>query len=82
MIKHIVCFKLKNNSPEECEKAATVLRSMEGNVPLLRGIEFRGWLPKDYEHLSFREYAEEIHQRSWKLRNDVPLYGQGLCQSQ
>ena len=39
MIKHIVCFKLKDNSPAECEKAAEVLRSMEGNVPLLRGIE-------------------------------------------
>ena len=39
MIKHIVCFKLKDNSPEACEKAASVLRSMEGNVPLLRGIE-------------------------------------------
>lgn len=39
MIKHIVCFKLKDNSLEECEKAAEILRSMEGNVPLLRGIE-------------------------------------------
>ena len=39
MIKHIVCFKLKNNTPEECQKTAEVLRSMEGNVPLLRGIE-------------------------------------------
>ena len=39
MIKHIVCFKLKDNSKEACEQAAAVLRSMEGNVPLLRGIE-------------------------------------------
>lgn len=39
MIKHIVCFKLKDNSPEECKKAADILKSMEGNVPLLRGIE-------------------------------------------
>lgn len=39
MIKHIVCFKLKDNSPKECQKAAEILRSMEGNVPLLRGIE-------------------------------------------
>ena len=39
MIKHIVCFKLKDNSREACEKAAEVLRSMDGNVPLLRGIE-------------------------------------------
>lgn len=39
MIKHTVCFKLKDNSPEECNKAAQILRSMEGNVELLRGIE-------------------------------------------
>lgn len=39
MIKHIVCFKLKDNSPEECKKAAEILMSMEGNVPLIRGIE-------------------------------------------
>lgn len=39
VIKHIVCFKLKDNSPEEVKKAAEILRSMEGNVPLLRGIE-------------------------------------------
>ena len=39
MIKHIVCFKLKDNSDAECKKAAEILRSMEGNVPLLRGIE-------------------------------------------
>ncbi len=35
MIKHIVCFKLKDNSKEACETAAGVLRSMDGNVPLL-----------------------------------------------
>ncbi len=39
MIKHIVCFKLKDSSPAEVKKAADILRSMEGNVPLLRGIE-------------------------------------------
>lgn len=39
MIKHTVCFKLKDNSPKECNKAAQILRSMEGNVELLRGIE-------------------------------------------
>lgn len=38
MIKHIVCFKLKDNSREECEKARDVLISMEGKVPELRGI--------------------------------------------
>lgn len=39
MIKHTVCFKLKDNTPEECNKAAQILRSMDGNVELLRGIE-------------------------------------------
>lgn len=39
MIKHIVCFKLKDATPDACAKAAEVLRSMDGNVPLLRGIE-------------------------------------------
>ena len=39
MIKHIVCFKLKDNSPEECNKAAEILRSMEGKVDLIRDIE-------------------------------------------
>ena len=38
MIKHIVCFKLKDNSLAECEKAKEVLLSMQGNVPELRGI--------------------------------------------
>jgi len=32
MVKHIVCFKLADPTPENCEKAAEVLRSMRGNV--------------------------------------------------
>ena len=37
MIKHVVCFKLKDG---ECsEKTKEVLLSMKGNVPMLRGIE-------------------------------------------
>lgn len=39
MIRHIVCFKLKDNSLENCEKAKEVLMSMKGNVELLRDIE-------------------------------------------
>jgi len=38
MIKHIVCFKLKDNSYENCVKAKEVLLSMQGNVPMLRGL--------------------------------------------
>lgn len=39
MIKHIVCFKLKDNSEKECEKAKEVLLSMKGNVELIKDIE-------------------------------------------
>lgn len=37
MIKHIVCFKL--NEGESPDKAKEVLLSMQGNVPMLKGIE-------------------------------------------
>ena len=37
MIKHVICFKLKQG--ESVQKAKDVLLSMEGNVPMLRGIE-------------------------------------------
>lgn len=37
MIKHVVCFKL--NEGESPEKAKEVLLSMQGNVPMLKGIE-------------------------------------------
>ena len=36
MIKHVVCFKL--NEGESPEKAKEVLLSMQGNVPMLKGI--------------------------------------------
>jgi len=39
MIKHIVCFKLKDNSDEEVKKAADILLSMNGKVPTARSIE-------------------------------------------
>ena len=39
MIKHIVCFKLKDNSEENKLKAKEVLLSMKGNVLMLRSIE-------------------------------------------
>ena len=37
MLKHVVCFKL--NDGESPEKAKEVLLSMQGNVPMLKGIE-------------------------------------------
>lgn len=39
MIKHIVCFKLKDNSVEAKNKVKEVLLSMEGKVPTVKGIE-------------------------------------------
>ncbi|MDE5973217.1 MAG: Dabb family protein [Eubacterium sp.] len=39
MIKHIVCFKLKDNSAENCTETAEILKSMKGNVPTLLDIE-------------------------------------------
>ena len=44
MVKHIVCFRLKDNSPQACQKAKEVLMGMQGEVELLReisvGIDF------------------------------------------
>ena len=37
MIKHIVCYKLKN--PSDAQKAKETLLSMDGKVPQLRSIE-------------------------------------------
>ncbi len=39
MIKHIVCFMLKDKSEENCRKARDVLASMKGNVEMLRDIK-------------------------------------------
>lgn len=39
MIKHIVCFKLKDNSDLSKQKAKEVLMSMEGKVPQIKGIQ-------------------------------------------
>lgn len=39
MIKHIVCFKLKDNSTEEKTKVRDLLLSMKGKVPTVQEIE-------------------------------------------
>lgn len=39
MIKHVVCFKLKDNSTEACIETKNILMSMEGRVDVIRGIE-------------------------------------------
>lgn len=46
MVKHIVCFKLLDNSPEKCLEAKEVFMSMKGKVPQVKdinvGIDFLG----------------------------------------
>ena len=39
MIKHIVCFKLKDNSDSSKNETRDILLSMEGRVPMVREIE-------------------------------------------
>ena len=39
MVRHIVCFKLKDNSAKAKEEAKNVLLSMKGKIPYLRNIE-------------------------------------------
>jgi len=39
MIKHVVCFKLKDNSEVVCEKTKDVLLSMKTNVKYVKDIE-------------------------------------------
>ena len=39
MIKHVVCFKLKDNSEESKQKAKEILLSMVGKVDTIKGIE-------------------------------------------
>ena len=52
MIKHIVCFKLKNDSIELRNKTKEILLSMRGKVPMLVdmnvGIDFLG-SPRSYD---------------------------------
>lgn len=39
MIKHIVCFKLKDNSENKKQEAKSILMSMQGKVDLIKNIE-------------------------------------------
>jgi len=38
MIKHIVCFKLKENGEKACRMAKETLMSMKGHVPMIKDI--------------------------------------------
>ncbi len=37
MLKHVVCFQM--DSADNAQKAVEILKSMEGKVPMLKGIE-------------------------------------------
>lgn len=39
MITHIVFFRLRDRSPEKIDKAAGVLRGLEGKVEVIRSLE-------------------------------------------
>lgn len=38
MVKHVVCFKLKDNAPEKCAEAKELLLSMRDKVPQVKEI--------------------------------------------
>jgi len=38
MVKHVLCFKLKDGSLESCKKAQEILLSMKGNVPSVKDV--------------------------------------------
>ena len=68
MIKHIVCFKLQDNSLENCQKAKEVLESMRGNVPMLVKMN----VGIDFLH-SARSY-DIILETYFKTREDLDNY--------
>lgn len=68
MVKHIVCFKLKDNSLENCLKTKEVLMSMKGNVENLVDIK----VGIDYLH-SERSY-DIILETIFNTKEDVQKY--------
>lgn len=68
MIKHIVCFKLKDNSIENCQEAKNVLMSMKGKVNTLVDIN----VGIDFLH-SDRSY-DIILETTFQTREDLETY--------
>ena len=68
MIKHIVCFKLKDNSLENCLKTKEVLLSMKDNVSLLKDIQ----VGIDFLH-SERSY-DIILETLFDTKEDLEIY--------
>lgn len=70
MIRHIVCFKLKDNSEAEKIKAEDVLNSMRGNVLMLRGLEVgRDFLGSDrsYDIVLITTFDEKEDLESYQV---------------
>lgn len=68
MIKHIVCFKLKDNSYKKCLEAKNILMSMKSNVDLLKDIK----VGIDFLH-SERSY-DIILETILETKEDLELY--------
>lgn len=68
MIKHIVCFKLADNSIENCTKTKGILLSMKNNVPMLVKIE----VGIDFLHSS-RSY-DIILETYFNTKEDLDAY--------
>ncbi len=68
MIKHIVCFKLKDNSEEKLNEAKNLLLTMREKVPMVLDIE----VGTDFLH-SERSY-DVILQVTLKNRESLDMY--------
>ena len=68
MIKHIVCFKIKEEYKDRIEEAKNTLLSMKGNVPLVKEIQ----VGIDFLH-SARSY-DLILEVILESKEDLELY--------
>ena len=62
MIKHVVCFKLKDASEENCNKAAEVLLSMKENIDYIKEIEI---LEEETDFTVYEHYCEKYRSNLW-----------------
>ena len=69
MVKHIVMFKLSEKTPENMELAVNSLRSLEGNIEVLKSIEVgTDFLESD------RSY-DIVITAEFKNRKELEIYG-------
>ncbi len=67
MVKHIICFKLKDNSLTNCEEARHILLSMDGKVPTVKAINVN--LDQLHSDRSF-DVMLEVTVESWDALNE------------